>query len=130
MAIGYIPTPQDERSRLFASAQITATTNSAAFDLGANFAPGGPGLPIGAVVQASAVDRTTGDETYAIKLQESADGSTGWTDIGVAQSFTATGVYACFGFANRRYVRLVETLAGTTPIVTREAWLNFNLGLT
>lgn len=128
--LGYIPTPQFENMRLMAAAQITATNNGAAFDLGQNFAPGGPGLPIAAVISATVLDRTTADETYTFKLQESDDGSSNWADICVAASRTTTGVFAIFAFANKRYLRLVETLGGTTPILTREAWLNTNLGLT
>lgn len=72
-------------------------------------------------------DRTTGDETLDVKIQESADGSTGWADITgaaftqiAAQTIAATvgNVYTMSirPDGRKRYYRAVSTSAGTTPI--------------
>ena len=57
------------------------------------------------------------------KIQTSADGSTGWTDISGATftQVTATDSLTKIGFATRDtlgYVRYVGTIAGTTPSFT------------
>jgi hypothetical protein len=61
--------------------------------------------------------------TLDVKIQDSADGSTGWTDIAGA---TFTQVVAVASQqklvlnkdAVRRYIRIVHTIAGTTPSFT------------
>lgn len=122
--VGGIPTPQDENLLLQDTVTKTATFNSAGLDLGAGFAPGGLGMPVAGVVDVSAIDRGTGDETYTFKLQESDDNAS-FADCGVATaSLTATGVVACKGFLTKRYARLVLTAGGTTPSITYKAWLN------
>lgn len=134
MAEPATPTPQDEQLRLDAAAgaaatTITATTNHTAIDMGSGFAPAGIGQPVAAVIQCTAGDRASGDETYNFKLQESSDNST-FTDISpnvavtVSGTTFTTGVYVAKGLLSKRYVRLVSTLAGTTPSVTFKAWLN------
>ena len=65
----------------------------------------------------NAVDTTTGDETYALKVQDSPDNAT-FTDRSVSVTVTAAGVVTIPAFVTARYVRLVRTLAGTTPILT------------
>ena len=120
----YVP-PIDYAAIIQASATKTATFSGAALDLGQGYAPGGLGRLLAAVVTVTAIDRTTTDETYNFKLQESADGSTGWTDIGFNVATTVVGVIVAKGVVTTRYIRLVATLAGTTPSVTYSA----NLGL-
>lgn len=61
--------------------------------------------------------------TLAGKIQTSADGSTGWTDITGATftSVTASDSFAKIGFNVRDtlgYIRYVGTIAGTTPSFT------------
>ena len=126
MALNFIPTPQDELLRLVASGTITATTATSSYDMGQGFAPGGPGVATAAVINATAVDRADSNETYVFVLQESDDNST-WVDCSTSRSITVAGVYSVIGFVNRRYVRLQRTLGGTTPSLTSEAWLNFNI---
>src|SRR4051812_23550446 len=65
-----IPTVQDERFRLETAVTKTATFTGAWFDLGAGFAPGGPGMLMLGIFAVSAIDRVSADETYVLKLQE------------------------------------------------------------
>jgi hypothetical protein len=133
MAEPSIPGPQDEQLRLDAAAGAaattqTASTNSAALDMGAGFAPAGRGLPVAAVIQVTAADRADSNETYNFKLQDSAD-NVSFADIGVNVAVTVAGAaatlgtYVAKGLLTRRYVRLVSTIAGTTPSITFKAWL-------
>lgn len=57
------------------------------------------------------------------KLQTSADGSTGWTDVSGATftEVTATDSFQKIGFVENQtlgYIRYVGTIAGTTPSFT------------
>jgi hypothetical protein len=103
----------------------TASFNGPALDLGKGYAPGGLGTPLAAVVNVTAIDRTTGDETYVFKIQQSADGSTGWEDIGPATTTTVVGSVVAKGLCTSRFVRLVLTPGGTTPSITYGAFLGF-----
>jgi hypothetical protein len=123
MSTHTIPTPQDQALVLQTAVTKTASFNSAGLDLGAGFAPGGLGQPMAAVVHATAVDRTTGDETYSFVLQESDDNAT-FVAAGAAAAVSAAGAYAAKGHVTRRYVRLALTASGTTPSITYGAWLN------
>lgn len=55
--------------------------------------------------------------TLDVKFQESADGSTGWTDITGAAftQVTAAGSQTLRFKTSKRYVRAVATIAGTSP---------------
>ena len=122
--------PQDSQLLLQASVTKTASFNSTGVDLGAGFAPGGGGKPVQAVVTYSAADFTTGDEAYSFKLQDSPDNST-FTDrsAGVVAPVSASapsGSIVVGAFLQQRYVRLVATLAGTTPSITYSAYLQPN----
>ena len=133
MAEPSIPGPVDEQLRLDAAAGAAATTqtasaNSTALDMGSGFAPGSLGMPVGGIVNVTAADRTSSDETYNFKLQESSDNST-FTDVcanvavPVSGATATLGAVVCKGFITKRYVRLASTIAGTTPSVTFKAWL-------
>lgn len=118
---------QDSQLALQASVTKTATFNSTAIDLGSGFAPAGGGWPMQGIVDYSAGDFTTGDETYTYKLQDSPDNST-FTDIspGVVAPVTVAapaGQVTVGAFVKQRYVRLVLTAAGTTPSITYLAYL-------
>lgn len=97
-----------------APASITANTNGSGVDtLGFN----------DAMVQiiAGAIDTTTGDETYSFKVQDSADNSTFADVTGLTNTVTATGQLkeirlAELNLVTKRYIRVVLTVAGTTPI--------------
>jgi hypothetical protein len=123
MADPIIPTPQDTRLLLQDTTTKTSTYNTPALDLGAGFAPGGLGLPVGAVVQATAVDTVDGNETYTFALQESSDNVT-FTAAGGSITAGAVGTVPVRGRISKRYVRLALTIAGTTPSITFKAWLN------
>lgn len=94
----------------------TATTNGSAVDtFGYNSAA--VTLEVGAVSGTS--------PTLDVKIQESADGSTGWADVSGA---TFTQVTAAnnsqiirvegLGTSRKRYLRAVATIAGTSPSFT------------
>lgn len=122
--VSAIPTPQDESQLLQDTVTKTASFDSAGLDLGSGFAPGGRGMQVAAVIDVSAIDRTTGDETYTFVLEESSDNAT-FAAIGVASAaLTATGIVAIDGIVRKRYVRIALTAGGTTPSITYKAWLN------
>jgi hypothetical protein len=118
-----LPTPQDAALLLQDSTTRTAAFSTAGFDLGSGFAPGGLGKPAAAVVNATALDTSSGNETYSFVLEESSDNSS-FSAIGVATAVTAVGAVAVRGWITKRYVRLALTTGGTTPSITFKAWLN------
>lgn len=102
---------------VLASAARTATTNSDPIA-----APGAANLVVcGAHVSAAS---GTGP-TLNVKLQQSNDGSTGWTDIPGSTSATlsAAGNASASGVATDDFVRVVLTIGGTTPSFTCSAWV-------
>ena len=117
-----IPTPQDTKLLLQDTTTKTSTFNTPALDLGAGFAPGGLGLPVGGVVQVTAVDVADGNESYNFVLQESADNVTFAAASGDAVT-GSVGTYPVRGRISKRFVRLALTIAGTTPSITFKAWL-------
>ena len=123
MADPIIPTPQDTRLLLQDTVTKTATYNAPGVDLGAGFAPGGLGLPAGALVQVTAIDLVDGNETYTFSLQESSDNVT-FTACGASANATGVGTLPVRARVTKRYVRLALTVAGTTPSITFKAWLN------
>lgn len=124
--LNFIPTPQDELLRLNTSATITSTTATNSYDMGPGFSPGGAGVPVAGVIECSAVDRADSNETYTFTLQESDDNST-FFDCSPSRQVTAVGTYSVIGYVNRRYVRINRVLAGTTPSLTSQAFVNFNI---
>ena len=123
MADPIIPTPQDTKLLLTDTTTKTASFNTPALDLGAGFAPGGLGLPVGGVVQVTAVDVADGNESYAFTLQESSDNVT-FAAASPGAVTGAVGTYPVRGRISKRFVRLALTIAGTTPSITFKAWLN------
>lgn len=120
-----IPGPEDAGLVLQASVTNTATFSGAGLDLGSGFAPDQP-VDMAAVIDATAVDHTTGDETYAFTLEQSSDDSS-FAACGVAPaSPVAAGVVVARGLVSKRYVRLTVTIAGTSPSITYSANLNPN----
>lgn len=122
----YVP-PIDAALELQAAVTKTATFNGAWIDLGKGYAPGGLGKIIAAVIPVTAIDRTTGDETYAFKLQQASPDASGVVDaataadIGVNTNTTTVGTIVAKGIVTARFIRLVLTAAGTTPSVTYSA---------
>jgi hypothetical protein len=89
---------------------ITTTANGSAADMIT-----GDGLCF-AIQQVGAVSGTS--PTMAGKIQESADGSTGWSDISGATftQVTASSNYQAIAFERtKRYLRYVGTVGGTSP---------------
>jgi hypothetical protein len=118
----YIPGPLDEQLRMETAQTKTADFNGTTLDLGSGYAAGGPGRPHGVVIQTTALDLTSGNETYAFDVQESADGAT-WVTITAPVSVTAVGTIAVHAFVSLRYVRARLDVGGTTPSITYDAWL-------
>ena len=73
-----------------------------------------------AILQSAAGTGTT--PTLDVKLQDSADGSTGWADVTGAAFTQVTNAAASAqvvkfnASAVKRYIRAVATVAGTTPL--------------
>jgi hypothetical protein len=118
-----IPTPQDKRLLLQDTTTKTASYNTPGLDLGAGYAPGGQGQRAAGVVAVVSRDTASGDETYSLVLQESADDAT-YAACGAATAVAANGVALVRGVVTKRYVRLALTAGGTTPSITFKAWLN------
>jgi len=73
-----------------------------------------------AVINAGDIDLVSTDETYAFKVQDSADNSTFADVSGLTTTVTADDQVKVIridglGTTIRRYVRVVATLGGTTP---------------
>ena len=118
-----IPTPQDTKLLIQDTTTRTATYNTPGLDLGAGFAPGGLGLPVGAVVLVTAIDTADGNENYTFTVQESNDNVT-FAAASPGTAVTVVGSHAVRARITKRYVRLALTVAGTTPSITFRAWLN------
>lgn len=115
---------QDAQFKLQAAVTKTASFDSAAVDLGLGFAPNEGGKAMRGVVPVTAIDLTSGNETYTFKLQESDDNAM-FTDVSPAVAATAVGLIHPRGFVSKRYVRLSMAAAGTTPSITYgDAYLN------
>jgi hypothetical protein len=114
--------PQDAQLLLNAAATVTASGNGAALDLGAGFGPAAGGIPMQAVIEASATKLSAANETYSFKIQDSVDAAT-WIDRSPAvtaanEGITVDGTGGSIlvgAFIRQRYVRLVSTLGGTAP---------------
>lgn len=87
-----------------------------------------------ATITGSAIDFITGDgrccamqlvgtvggtsPTLAGKIQESADGSTGWADVATFGAVAASNDSQMLSFdRTKRYLRYVGTIGGTTPTI-------------
>ncbi len=101
---------------LFDAAARTASANGSAVDLLGYVNPGVKDML--AYLNVGAVSGTT--PTLDLKLQESDDGSTGWTDISGAVFTQATSATSETIKAKvfKRYIRAVATIAGTAPSFT------------
>lgn len=106
--------------KLAESAAVTANGNGTAVDL-----VGFDG-DLKLILNASATGGA--GQTLDVKVQHSANGTTGWADASVA--FTqVTNAAASFQELNvtteqfHRFIRLVDTVGGTTPTVNRGAVL-------
>lgn len=92
---------------------VVATANGTGIDQLASSANGGS-----AILQVTAMDRTTTDETCVVKVQDSADDIT-YIDLITFVSPTVPGAqYLTVAGTVDRYVRAQHTLGGTTPSAT------------
>lgn len=79
------------------------------------------------VVSAGDIDLASADETYVFTVEESDNGSTGWTAVsGISVAITADNQVkearlADLNLARKRYLRAVLTVGGTTPSIPGEA---------
>src|SRR4051812_42591332 len=104
----YIPAQQDSSLQMENAITKTATFAGTTKDLGSGYAPGGVGAAIGAVVQITAIDAVSGDETYTAQLFESDDDST-YTQAGPIITISrAAGAQTLTvpGFVSKRYLQL------------------------
>lgn len=75
------------------------------------------------VVSAGDIDLASADETYVFTVEESDDGSTGWTAVsGISVAITADNQVkearlADLNLTRKRYLRAVLTVGGTTPSI-------------
>lgn len=106
---------------MVAPGRITATANGAAVNVRDYVGKGKLTLATGAG------GGTT--PTYDAKVQESADGSTGWTDVSGAAFTQVTGAADAtesIGLdfnAMKAFLRIVETITGTNPTFDRSITL-------
>lgn len=105
---------KDIKTQLAALGAQTATFNSSVLDFGSG---GTPHRGVHAEITVQAVTGTA--PTLAVKAQHSDDNST-YTDLAFAHtaSITAAGLYSLSFDTPKRYVRLVNTIGGTTPSFT------------
>ena len=107
---------QTAAMNLAASARLTATGNGAAVNIQA--------LTGAAILVLNASATEGAGMTLDTKIQHSDDGSTNWTDSGVAFA-QVTNAAASFQQLTvsadqfKKFVRVVDTLAGSSPAVTR-----------
>lgn len=113
---------------------VTATANSTnVIDLGASIPKrqvGESDLGFGVAIDVGG-DFTTGNETYAVSVVQSANADLSAPDVLATVTRTATQLAAGAllfvdlpkGNPTKRYVGLVYTVGGTTPTITITAWL-------
>jgi len=80
------------------------------------------------VISAGDIDLTTGDETYTFSVEDSADNSSFAAVSGLTTTVTADNQTKNIRLSNlnltlRRYIRVVLTVAGTTPSIPVSAVL-------
>jgi len=86
------------------------------------------------VVTAGDIDLANADETYTFTVEESEDGSTGWTAVsGISITITADNQtkearLADLNLTRDRYLRAVLTAAGTTPSIPGTAFFVLGRG--
>ena len=108
-----------------ASAALTSTTTSAAIDtLGYNSGK--------LVLNLGVIDITTGNETYVLTITECATSNGSFVDTGIVLPTVVGGVndgsvvvqrLDGLGSARKRFLKVVATLGGTTPILNASATL-------
>lgn len=99
------------------SGTLTTTTTGAALRV-----PAGDG---GAFVTVAVhVSATSGTPTLNCKLQDSANGTSGWADVtgaAMAANLTAAGNAVFCGYTPKKFIRVVATVGGGSPSLTTVA---------
>lgn len=101
----------------------TASYAGAVLDLRQGFAPQGIGQPVSAVVNVTALDIASGDETYTFTLQECDTSGGTFVNCGIPLVLTAAAVsvigsYPVYGLVSKRFVKVNLVAGGTTPSIT------------
>jgi hypothetical protein len=102
-----------------AQGDIALNLNAAsATETSGPIAPAGQAAYVLALTQVSAITGTGANVT--VSLEESDNGSTGWTAVtgATTAAITAAGSAMCFGVPAKNHVRVRAVIAGTTPAVT------------
>jgi hypothetical protein len=98
---------------------LSLAAQAATVSSGSIAAAGGAGYVLG-MAQVKTITGTT--PTVVFSLDESDNGSTGWTAMlgATTASITAAGSAVFFGRPAKQYVRVTATIGGTTPAITGE----------
>lgn len=99
------------------ASQAEGTVNGTALELPAK------GIQVTFLLQSGAI---TGTPTLDAKIQESADGSTGWTDlVSFPTGVVANTVKSVVATTTKKWVRYVSVVNGTTVTIIHGASLVF-----
>jgi len=88
------------------------------------------------IVNAGDIDTADGNETYAVNVEESADGSTGWAQVsGASVTITADNQIKSveipgLGTSRKRYLRAVLDVGGTSPSIPGGALFALGIAFT
>lgn len=99
---------RDTNFALKTAGALTTTTNGDTVDVGG----GDAARPLTYALVCTAASGTS--PTLDVKIQESADDSS-WSDLAAFPQLTGVGVKRVTVFSDKRYRRVVSTIAGTTP---------------
>lgn len=105
-----------------AQGDLALTLSAAAVTVSSGpVAPAGQAGFVLAMAQVTAITGTAPTVTFS--LDESADGSSGWTAVAgaISAAVTAAGSVVFYGRPTKNYVRVTATIGGTTPAVTGNA---------
>lgn len=125
-SVSLIPNDGAAHTATFNSASLALDFNDGYWNVPAQIADEAFAI----VINVTAVDHTTGDETYNFALVGSSDGFATSTQIGAVAKVPATGQYVILVDAltmteevpGITAIRLAATLAGTTPSITAFAF--------
>lgn len=119
---------KDAKLELQAAVTKTADFNGTALDLTTSMALRG----LGVEVAITAVDRTTGDERYILRLEESKDNVSfntlyEWDELDTAANTVPRLLYAKVS-SRKQFVRLILAgVVGTTPSITYNSNMMLNV---
>lgn len=120
--VGSFPGPIDANAKFFDAEAVFNGVGSDAIDLGSGFKPR-PALPVNIVFDVVSIDETTGDETYQFTLQQRDETTDDWESTGLVVTLSKAGIASFTAGVKARYVRLLPSIAGTTPEIALSAWI-------